>query len=533
MKYIKEGVSAIFFSVLLLNDLLSFGSSYTITYDGNGATSGSMPSQTFELSQHETTRLQPLGYERTCNVLFDTNGGDELAPVKCKFQFGGWKHEHWLTEVTNDIVDNWTDISLDIYGNNSEQFQFSDYNGVNNFKVNTIIWCWEKVYSRAIYMPKGTYTLSFKECSPTGCIYWGTDWDVKFKLSACSKPQTEYGNDSTMLSRGSSKCAVLIDMAASTTMKNYTMPIYSDGGPVYLVMNFGNLNDLEEYEFNFSDFVLSDKGSTTRYYMDEEATSQIVREDGGNIVLKAQWIPSDIELPEPTRKGYIFKGWSTEADGSGTLMAAGSTYTADMDTQLYAVWEKEHTSSQLTVTICEGESYILADQQFDKGGEYNVDITADSSVQLTLNVLPKVITIIDTTILMGDELLINGESVKESGDYQEVEQSAMGCDSIIKYNVTVQDTSKKLDVVPGIIVTANGDGLNDTWEIENLSRYTRYKVEIFDRNGKEIGKYIDSYQGFDGYYHGHRLPSADYWYIISLEDTDKVLTGHFTLLWGI
>ena len=40
----------------------------------------------------------------------------------------------------------------------------------------------------------------------------------------------------------------------------------------------------------------------------------------------------------PTRAGYVFKGWNTAADGSGTSYASGATFTGNADTTLYAQW---------------------------------------------------------------------------------------------------------------------------------------------------------------------------------------------------
>jgi uncharacterized repeat protein (TIGR02543 family) len=45
-----------------------------------------------------------------------------------------------------------------------------------------------------------------------------------------------------------------------------------------------------------------------------------------------------------TRAGYIFAGWNTAADGSGSEYAAGATYTADAALALYAMWTAKSSS---------------------------------------------------------------------------------------------------------------------------------------------------------------------------------------------
>lgn len=42
-----------------------------------------------------------------------------------------------------------------------------------------------------------------------------------------------------------------------------------------------------------------------------------------------------------TRTGYVFTGWNTKADGTGTAYAAGGTYTANAAVTLYAQWTLE------------------------------------------------------------------------------------------------------------------------------------------------------------------------------------------------
>ena len=124
------------------------------------------------------------------------------------------------------------------------------------------------------------------------------------------------------------------------------------------------------------------KSSTLQYGMDiqlYDVTSQCYvggdssgEMNTGNFTLNAQWTPwkhtvtynanagndasvkgipasqsktanVDITLSSdvPTRNGYTFLGWNTQADGNGTAYAAGATYTHDQDggtVTLYAKW---------------------------------------------------------------------------------------------------------------------------------------------------------------------------------------------------
>lgn len=55
----------------------------------------------------------------------------------------------------------------------------------------------------------------------------------------------------------------------------------------------------------------------------------------------------------PTRDGYTFKHWNTNADGNGTSYNAGATYTADNNATLYAQWVKTSSGSDPSNPVTE------------------------------------------------------------------------------------------------------------------------------------------------------------------------------------
>lgn len=69
------------------------------------------------------------------------------------------------------------------------------------------------------------------------------------------------------------------------------------------------------------------------------------------------------------------------------------------------------------------------------------------------------------------------------------------------------------------------------WRINNLERYGKCNVKIFDRFGKQLAEWNESdTEGWDGTYNGEKLPSTDYWYVVSIGELDIVYSGHFTLI---
>ena len=79
--------------------------------------------------------------------------------------------------------------------------------------------------------------------------------------------------------------------------------------------------------------------------------------------------------------------------------------------------------------------------------------------------------------------------------------------------------------------TPNDDGFNDTWNITDLKDFENTDLQIFDRFGKFLTNIKPNGKGWDGYYNGQKLPSTDYWFVITYdkEGVQKVFKSHFSL----
>ena len=79
--------------------------------------------------------------------------------------------------------------------------------------------------------------------------------------------------------------------------------------------------------------------------------------------------------------------------------------------------------------------------------------------------------------------------------------------------------------------TPNGDGFNDTWNINGIPNSENLKLYIFDRYGKLLKELFPNGSGWDGTFNGYPLPADDYWFTISYtEDTiTKEYKSHFSL----
>jgi gliding motility-associated-like protein len=76
----------------------------------------------------------------------------------------------------------------------------------------------------------------------------------------------------------------------------------------------------------------------------------------------------------------------------------------------------------------------------------------------------------------------------------------------------------------------NGDGIHDTWNIENLKDYPGATVEVFNRYGQKVFQSNGYSVPWDGRYNGAVLPFATYYYVITLRNGFAPITGSITIV---
>lgn len=93
-----------------------------------------------------------------------------------------------------------------------------------------------------------------------------------------------------------------------------------------------------------------------------------------------------LSTARPTRDGYVFIGWATTSAGEVSYMP-GSTYGADVDITLYAVWQIAYikpTITGLTALRCDSSGTPKSDGTYIKvTGSWQVDRTLNSSNKAT------------------------------------------------------------------------------------------------------------------------------------------------------
>jgi gliding motility-associated-like protein len=103
-----------------------------------------------------------------------------------------------------------------------------------------------------------------------------------------------------------------------------------------------------------------------------------------------------------------------------------------------------------------------------------------------------------------------------------------GCtaEDLITVNV-----DQNYSITPNVIVTPNGDNVNDTWEIRNIQYYPKNSIQLYDSQGGLI-KQFDNYSGgWDGTINGVKLPVGNYYYLISINEDASINRGFVTILY--
>ncbi len=102
---------------------------------------------------------------------------------------------------------------------------------------------------------------------------------------------------------------------------------------------------------------------------------------------------------------------------------------------------------------------------------------------------------------------------------------ANGCTSTIIFTVTIDE---KCDVTIFNGFTPNGDGVNDYWIIENISKFPNNQVVIFNRWGNKIyqtTQYDNINNKWDGKFKGKTVDSGTYFYTLLTKDGSLIKKG--------
>jgi gliding motility-associated-like protein len=128
------------------------------------------------------------------------------------------------------------------------------------------------------------------------------------------------------------------------------------------------------------------------------------------------------------------------------------------------------------------------------------------------------------------EYSLDGGPWQDSGTFENVSAGLHEITARDKFGCGI--TTETIFVIDyPLYFTPNGDGNNDTWQIEGIG--STAKIYIFDRYGKLLKQLSPTGSGWDGTYNGNIMPTSDYWFTVEYTEPStnerKEFRAHFTL----
>jgi gliding motility-associated-like protein len=206
---------------------------------------------------------------------------------------------------------------------------------------------------------------------------------------------------------------------------------------------------------------------------------------------------------------------------------------------------KPGSFSTVTASICQGQTY----SGHTKTGVYTDTLTAangcDSIRTVNLIVFDFNTPNLDTNKLLciGDSIILNPGifnsylwqdnsakpyfKVTTGGTYWVKVTDENGCTA--SDTIVIREEGCLPAKIPNTF-TPNGDGINDTWNIDGLKYYPACTVFIYSRWGQLVFKSTGYGKPWDGQYNGRNLSAGTYYYIINLKNNTPPISGYVTII---
>ncbi len=238
-------------------------------------------------------------------------------------------------------------------------------------------------------------------------------------------------------------------------------------------------------------------------------------------------------LPDPT---ITVGGTSTLCQGDSVMLSAGSF------PQNWYDWSNGDTTST-----------IFADTTFNYVLQVTDSVTgcmAWDSVMITVLPRPIADAGLDTNVSAGTSITLLGsggstfEWIPSVGLDDPTSANPLCTPAYtVTYTLTVTDANgcsdtdavtvtlvRDLNLIISNIITANGDGFNDVWNVQNIEFYPNNHVTIYNRNGMEVYEMNGYNNSWNGSYNDGQLPDGTYYYVLEFPDEDKTFNGAITIV---
>ncbi|NNE28495.1 MAG: gliding motility-associated C-terminal domain-containing protein [Saprospiraceae bacterium] len=128
---------------------------------------------------------------------------------------------------------------------------------------------------------------------------------------------------------------------------------------------------------------------------------------------------------------------------------------------------------QQEINLCEGEEIIIDGITIGQPGNYTENYISsngcDSLIHFTVNVNPNSDSLIYRNICQGEELIFNGSSYTSTGTYSAVFQNQYGCDSLVTLDLEIQEmieVDMEYFLCPGDSISVDGSYYHSAEDFE-------------------------------------------------------------------
>ena len=323
---------------------------YSITYNANGGT-GAPDNQikthgtNLTLSGTEPTRANSSAGSYT--VTLNAHGGSVNTTSLNAARTTGYTFKNWNTAANG----NGTSYAPGaIYTTDAAATLYAQWNSSTTTAAVTL-----PTPTRTGYVFKGWGTSSTATTgvtgsyTPTGNVTLYAVWEAnKYTVTynpngGTGAPDNQIKTHGTNLTLSSTK-----PTHAATSAGKYTVTFNANGGSV----TPASLDAPRTTAYKFQNWNTAADGSGTSYAPGATYTVD------ADVTLYAQWesntSTNPVELPTPTRTGYVFKGWATS---STAATGVTGSYTPTDNVTLYAVWSGPDLVLPTSLTTIESEAF--------------------------------------------------------------------------------------------------------------------------------------------------------------------------------
>ena len=260
--------------------------SYTINYNGNGATGGSTAAQT--MLYDTTTALRSNGFVKNCTATFNGNGGTaEKGSITAACPFIGWLDYNDIT--VNDTTYHWWTFDAPYYANT-----YSDIGRAYGYNKIGL------AYHYDTYNVKGNET---RQSSPV--------FNIGYYMN--------YGGQDLKNAFGSNKQAYI---------------------------SHWNANGYAEGRKGASSVDTSSKDT----YPNNASVANLTTSRDAQLWLYAKWGNATVTFPSAARAGYTLLGWSASSNATSPTYVVGQTINISSNNTFYAVWKKSNVPTITRLT---------------------------------------------------------------------------------------------------------------------------------------------------------------------------------------